>query len=414
MLAYRLRASGARYRALGTLALVLALASCAAGGARPEAAWALGSVNVVRVSGGGSGGSADLSALPGHPAPDVAGTVYSNVITAPGGAPTVVTVPSGYSVATLLHALGVSASSFTYAEVIAPDGRTLLLTAAQAAGAGAFPDGPAVVWGDGAGAHFLLPSLPGGGLAYAGATFAAPAVTIELHSGTLLAVGISSSTTNAVINKPVTFNSSVGGAAGGLSYQWSFGDGVSGGGASVTHIYTTPGTYDVTLQVSGPLDSLGVAIPVAIVVGNPPPGPPRAGRGTGAGGLGSGTGSGTGTGSGAGPGTGAGVTVPAVPPTPSPPRHRVVVKKPPPPKGPLVSGILVADTIQATGTANQAAGGSRAARAARAAAAAIAEWFWILLVTLLVVLLGGLMEWAGTARITTILGITSGRGGVFR
>ncbi|MGE0681329.1 MAG: PKD domain-containing protein, partial [Candidatus Binatia bacterium] len=35
-----------------------------------------------------------------------------------------------------------------------------------------------------------------------------------------------------------------------LSYQWQFGDGATGSGMTVTHVYTTPGFYTVTLTVS--------------------------------------------------------------------------------------------------------------------------------------------------------------------
>jgi hypothetical protein len=36
-----------------------------------------------------------------------------------------------------------------------------------------------------------------------------------------------------------------------LGYQWNFGDGVAGDGAEVTHTYTQPGSYAVTVEATG-------------------------------------------------------------------------------------------------------------------------------------------------------------------
>ncbi len=50
-----------------------------------------------------------------------------------------------------------------------------------------------------------------------------------------------------------------------LTYQWSFGDGGSGGGASVTHVFTDNGTYQVSLTVTDPAGlSDTKAIPVTV------------------------------------------------------------------------------------------------------------------------------------------------------
>ena len=37
-----------------------------------------------------------------------------------------------------------------------------------------------------------------------------------------------------------------------LGYQWSFGDGATASGISVTHTYKLPGTYTLTLAVTAP------------------------------------------------------------------------------------------------------------------------------------------------------------------
>ncbi len=53
------------------------------------------------------------------------------------------------------------------------------------------------------------------------------------------------------VGQPITLNGT--GSTGSISqYLWSFGDGYSAQGATVTHTYTSPGTYTATLTVSGP------------------------------------------------------------------------------------------------------------------------------------------------------------------
>jgi parallel beta-helix repeat protein len=42
-----------------------------------------------------------------------------------------------------------------------------------------------------------------------------------------------------------------------VSYEWSFGDGTTGTGETTSHIYTSPGTYTVTLTVKDALNAIG-------------------------------------------------------------------------------------------------------------------------------------------------------------
>ena len=59
--------------------------------------------------------------------------------------------------------------------------------------------------------------------------------------------------TQATVGQPVKFSGRNSGVAPGSvieSYVWSFGDGSETKGVNVAHIYDTPGTYDVTLQVT--------------------------------------------------------------------------------------------------------------------------------------------------------------------
>lgn len=62
----------------------------------------------------------------------------------------------------------------------------------------------------------------------------------------------------------VTFTGSGAGAGdGALSYSWSFGDGVSANGQTVTHVFATEGTFNVTLTVT---DNRGGSATAAVVV----------------------------------------------------------------------------------------------------------------------------------------------------
>jgi hypothetical protein len=62
----------------------------------------------------------------------------------------------------------------------------------------------------------------------------------------------------------VTFTGSGAGAGdAALSYSWSFGDGVSANGQTVTHVFATEGTFNVTLTVT---DNRGSSATAAVVV----------------------------------------------------------------------------------------------------------------------------------------------------
>jgi PKD repeat protein len=66
-----------------------------------------------------------------------------------------------------------------------------------------------------------------------------------------------------------------------LSFEWSFGDGASGGGRVVSHRFTRPGVYEAVVTVYGTDDSGGASAPLRITVGEPPHGEGPAGGGTG-------------------------------------------------------------------------------------------------------------------------------------
>jgi hypothetical protein len=359
-------------------------------------AWALAcatahAAGLVQIAGPGGTQTVDLAQL----TPDVNHTY--TLIATPGGPPGTVTVRNGYSLPMILRQLSSSTPSFQSVEIPAPQGPPVVLSNSQATLPGAYSlAGPPVVWEDAAGAHFLVPSAAGDSLTGAGETFAGPAITIKLHQGPALAIGISN--LGAFVNRPVQFNSTVGGAPSGpLLYHWSFGDGTTGSQPAPSHIYTATGTYNVYLQVTGSEDSVGASSVIHVVVGTPPPRTSSAG----AGGAGTGNGSaGTGTpGSGTGNGSGGGsrATTPARrAPAKRPARHRP--PQAPRPAGPLVSGIAISYGTQPAGAG--AGGGAAAARQAhlRANAMGLREGMWIWFGVLAVLFAGGLLELRGPWR----------------
>ena len=57
-----------------------------------------------------------------------------------------------------------------------------------------------------------------------------------------------------------------------VAYYWDFGDGTEGSGKTTTHLYTTPGTYTVSLQVIDDRNATGEAKATVEVLAPPPPG----------------------------------------------------------------------------------------------------------------------------------------------
>jgi len=78
-----------------------------------------------------------------------------------------------------------------------------------------------------------------------------------------------------IINTDISFDGAASSDPDGTiaSYLWEFGDGTTGSGMSVTHSYTTPGTYNVTLTVTddaGAIDSAGTTAVIRDTVNQPP------------------------------------------------------------------------------------------------------------------------------------------------
>ncbi|HWF34796.1 MAG TPA: PKD domain-containing protein [Solirubrobacteraceae bacterium] len=384
------RAAVGRRSLRAGLTLATALVALAIGS---PSARAEGLVRIVTVGGAG-GQTVSLSQLG---APDVPDYTYSTVAT-PGAGPQSVTVTSGYSLPKLFKDLHIP-TTFGSAEILAPQGPPVVLDNLQAVSPYAYHGELPVVWADGAGTHFLVPSTPSGNT-NAGETFAGQGgiITIELHRGPPLSIGISGPV-KAYVDKPVAFSASVYGGAASL-YQWSFGDGSLSSEVAPSHVFTAVGTYDVYLQVTGGADSVGASSVIPVVVGTPPPVP--AGAGAGAGGNGTGTGSGSGAG-GTGAGTGAGAQSTSTPPHRAQRSAHRRARQAPRPVGPLVSGIAISYIAQpATATGGTSGGAAGAARAAhvRANARGLRYGMWIWFGVLVALFGGGLLELRGSWRVS--------------
>jgi hypothetical protein len=82
-------------------------------------------------------------------------------------------------------------------------------------------------------------------------------------------------TASPVVNQTCSFVGSAGGGVPPYSFSWSFGDGSSGFGGSVTHIYTAPGRYAVTLTVTDSASPSPATLSITgyVNVSAPPPAP---------------------------------------------------------------------------------------------------------------------------------------------
>lgn len=333
-------------------------------------AHAAGVVSIASVDSRTDVAPLDLAHLPGPP--DVRARRYG-VISVPGGAVRS-TMVTGYSLGVLFGYAGIDPSSFTVAEVFAPNVHPVVLSNAQATRESAFPDGPPVAWQDSEGAHFLRPSASATDVNESDVFLALDSrVTVYLHSGALLSVKASAQLRTTSVGKRVRFTSSASAAQPGesLTYQWTFDDGRGASQESATHSFTTVGTYNVYVRVVGSHGAIGVSAVVPIKVGAAPNGPKRAGGGTSAqadapthgAGAKPATGGGHSTGAATGgPSKAGGRSTTRRPPTTRRARPQSVRKHSRQPPGPLLSGIAVTGPRDTPPRSTPPAGARRAAR----------------------------------------------------
>lgn len=164
---------------------------------------------------------------------------------------------------------------FGYLTVPRADGTIAYLAASDFAEPPPFPEGPALVSIDVNSTRFFRPvrDAEDANAADNIATPGGEALQIGIHDGNLLKVYAVASTHSPDPNETVSLTAT----AGGLrpdedieSFTWRFGDGTSAEGKGVSHAFSAPGTYEVTVTATGSRESGGESAPVQIVVGDPP------------------------------------------------------------------------------------------------------------------------------------------------
>ncbi len=165
---------------------------------------------------------------------------------------------------------------YGYLTIPRPNGTTAYLPGEWFEGEGAFEGGkPAIFSFEEGSTRFVRPLLankPEDVNAEDNiATPSGEALTIGVHTGHVVEVTVTPSTTSTTAGSAVWFTASVVGG-GAFNFTWTFGDGSSAEGAEVSHSFSGSGTYLVraTATGTGGDESGGESGPVSVVVGDPP------------------------------------------------------------------------------------------------------------------------------------------------
>jgi PKD domain len=366
----------------------LALASPFTAGAEADTA------QVTVVSPGGATQTLALEALAGSE--DVVESSYALRASGSEGSQTV----TGFSLAAILAAAGADPYSFSYLEVQRPAGGAVLLGRDRALDAGAFAEGPPLVYASAEGTGFLRPSAGAEDLNAADHFIAPQGISIVLRKGEPLQVKARASKPWTRPGQQVRFSAIVERAGAGeeLVYSWHFDDGHSAEGPEVSHSFAERGSYDVVVGITSSGDETGASAVVTVQVGAPLAGPDRkgGGRNRAAGapdhGAAAGPWTGAGTGGDVGGSTGDSVTQPSsVTAQSRPPKDRE--DAPAAPAGTRVSGDLLSASADAPPqTAAQQAAARRGRLEGDGGGGGIPTAAWGLLATLGLLGAGALIE----------------------
>jgi YVTN family beta-propeller protein len=91
---------------------------------------------------------------------------------------------------------------------------------------------------------------------------------LALRVGAAVTASVTSSLASVAVGQSVGFAATGEGGIGALAYHWVFGDGTTGSSASVTHAYSTPGSYSVTVWVN---DTVGGSAVKTLTISVTPP-----------------------------------------------------------------------------------------------------------------------------------------------
>jgi PKD repeat protein len=168
-------------------------------------------------------------------------------------------------------------TSFGFLTVPRPDGSTVYLPALDFAEPSPFEGGKFAVFSvDSGSTRFLRPLLAGDASDINApdniATVSGEALVVGVHDGDVLAVQATASPTSTAVGAPIQFTATAsGGLPGeGFNFEWSFGDGSTAVGETVSHTFAGSGTYEVRVTAAGTAGSGGESGPLDVVVGDPP------------------------------------------------------------------------------------------------------------------------------------------------
>jgi PKD repeat protein len=167
--------------------------------------------------------------------------------------------------------------SVGYLTIPRPNGTTAYLPGSWFLEPATFVGGePAVFSVEGGSTHFVRPLLaadPGDANAEDNiATVAGRSLIVGLHEGEVVAVGVTPASASSAAGSPVQLSATASATqpAETFAYTWSFGDGTTATGPTVSHAFVGSGTYVVRVTATGSGGSGGESAPVNVVVGTPP------------------------------------------------------------------------------------------------------------------------------------------------
>ncbi len=182
---------------------------------------------------------------------------------------------SGLSIRKLIALAGGNPDQLGFLRIQRPNGSFAFLTQADLADPSDFQEGPALVFMDGATAHFFRPVRSNTDVNAADnvATISGEPLVMSGHTGDLIAVKAKASPTTTHATQDVSFSATVSGphANDQLKYSWHFDDGTVGHGPNPTHAFALEGGYNVFVTVAGAGDSGGASDTIHITVGKKPP-----------------------------------------------------------------------------------------------------------------------------------------------
>lgn len=103
-----------------------------------------------------------------------------------------------------------------------------------------------------------------------GQTSVSTPITVNANTPAALPVSVASANSATTGDAPLTVQFQGDQSQNAVSYLWTFGDGGTSADANPSYTFATPGTYDVTLTVTGAGGQTSVSTPISVTVNTPP------------------------------------------------------------------------------------------------------------------------------------------------